>query len=409
MRYPPAMKRSGRALVLASLLAACAPATAPTSETGRTDAPPTTSGPEASATTAASAPPLPSSTSAPDARVTFAWRGPEPSGAKSYDGPIAISTRVGTCRFVFDSKTVRQSIECAQGEGKSATRLWGWDERASSSPYAALASDEDTLFVARYSPIASGCEVRAFELESGRERYRVPVRGLGPVDHSQYANEVQLALTKDKLEILGWESAGRYVEQLEPFSGRFVSTVRIGENGKMSRIVASREPPRPEPPHPGLAGAVRWGYRGSTQSDDVDRDAEVSIGKVRCRFTVDKKKDTSHLGCEDASKHQLFGIDRAKQSVHTVALATDGERLFVADYIAIATGVIVSAIDPSSGARLWSTNLFGAGPVSHSKYRNSVQMAMVDRRLVVFGWESAGKYVEILDPASGADLGNRAE
>lgn len=400
------MKRMGRALVLGWSFAACAPTSAPI-EMGAADTPPSTStatSVEPTSTASASAAIAPV-----DASVTFAWRGPEPRGPKAYEQPISISTAVGTCRFVLDSKTEMQSIECLQGEGKGAARLWGWDERTSSSSYAALASDQETLYVARYSPIASGCELRAFELESGRERYRVPIRGLGPVAHSQYANEVQLARSKDKLEVLGWESAGRYVEQIEPFTGRFVSTVRIGESGKMTRVLASREAATPEPPHPGLAGAVRWGYQGSGQADDLYRDVEVAVGKVRCRFSVDKKSDTSHLRCEDPSKRRLFGIDRAKLSVHTVALATDGQRLFVADYLAMATGVTVSAMSPTTGSRLWSTDLFGVGPVSHSKYRNSVQMAMVDGRLAVFGWESAGKYVEVLDPTSGADLGNRLE
>lgn len=50
----------------------------------------------------------------------------------------------------------------------------------------------------------------------------------------------------------------------------------------------------------------------------------------------------------------------------------------------------------------WKTQLEGVGPIGHSEYLNAVQLRMIDGRPTVFGWESAAKYIESLDPTTGA-------
>jgi len=82
-------------------------------------------------------------------------------------------------------------------------------------------------------------------------------------------------------------------------------------------------------------------------------------------------------------------------------------KLYAALYSEIATGCRVLAQDAASGNVLWDTPLRGLGPSHHSKYSNLVQMRFIDDRLVVFGNESGGKYVEVLDPDSGQLLSSR--
>jgi len=46
------------------------------------------------------------------------------------------------------------------------------------------------------------------------------------------------------------------------------------------------------------------------------------------------------------------------------------------------------------------------GPVEHSAYANAVRISVEAERVIVRGWESAGRYAEVLDARTGAILGN---
>ena len=81
--------------------------------------------------------------------------------------------------------------------------------------------------------------------------------------------------------------------------------------------------------------------------------------------------------------------------------------LFIGLYSGKSTGCHVLAINIALSEVIWECQLLGLGSVGHSRYRNSVQMCFIDNKLFVFGWESSGKYIEILDPDSGALLLNR--
>jgi hypothetical protein len=49
----------------------------------------------------------------------------------------------------------------------------------------------------------------------------------------------------------------------------------------------------------------------------------------------------------------------------------------------------------------------GIGPTLHSKYGNRVQLRVINNWLVVFGDESGGRYVEVVDSKNGQRLSNR--
>lgn len=82
--------------------------------------------------------------------------------------------------------------------------------------------------------------------------------------------------------------------------------------------------------------------------------------------------------------------------------------LFVARFHPMASGVEVIAYDTEHARERWRRFLYGAGPITHSRYRNEVQLRVVDGRLHVLGWETAERYLEVLDAASGQTVGYRA-
>lgn len=87
----------------------------------------------------------------------------------------------------------------------------------------------------------------------------------------------------------------------------------------------------------------------------------------------------------------------------------DGPRRYTALHAASAPGCRVQAHDAASGRLLWETRLQALqGGGHHSKYSNAVQLRLVGGRLAVFGKESSGRYVEVLDTATGAQLYHQA-
>lgn len=82
--------------------------------------------------------------------------------------------------------------------------------------------------------------------------------------------------------------------------------------------------------------------------------------------------------------------------------------LYRADYDSGSTGCAVVAFDLKAGKVLWTTTLKGLGPISHSKYRNHVWMERLDEAvLAVYGKESAGRYVELVDYKAGQTIGHK--
>jgi hypothetical protein len=83
-------------------------------------------------------------------------------------------------------------------------------------------------------------------------------------------------------------------------------------------------------------------------------------------------------------------------------LVRSGDTLVAADYHPHATGCTLAAWSLASGERLWTAPLAGLGEIGHSKYHNLVTLEIVDGLAVARSEESAGRYVEAVDLASGA-------
>ena len=85
-----------------------------------------------------------------------------------------------------------------------------------------------------------------------------------------------------------------------------------------------------------------------------------------------------------------------------------GDVLVYADFLSSRTGCSVVAYDLKNKKQLWKTDLKGLGPIAHFGYSNSVNLEIINNDAVrVFGNESAGQYLEIVDLKSGKTVGHQ--
>ena len=86
----------------------------------------------------------------------------------------------------------------------------------------------------------------------------------------------------------------------------------------------------------------------------------------------------------------------------------NGDVLIYADFMPSRTGCSVVAFDLKKQKQLWKTNLKGLGDIAHFRYANSVNLDIInDDAVRVFGKESAGQYLEIVDRKTGKTVGHR--
>ena len=81
--------------------------------------------------------------------------------------------------------------------------------------------------------------------------------------------------------------------------------------------------------------------------------------------------------------------------------------LYRADFEPGRAGCAVIAYDLRGAKPLWKTHLWGVPVGSHSQYENRINLEIDDRHLIVYGKESYGRYIEILDLKTGKTVGQR--
>jgi hypothetical protein len=88
--------------------------------------------------------------------------------------------------------------------------------------------------------------------------------------------------------------------------------------------------------------------------------------------------------------------------------ALNGDVLVYAAFHPSSTGCAVVAYDLKNRKQLWKADLKGIGPIDHFRYSNSVNLTIINNNAVeVFGKESAGQYLEIVDLKTGKTVGHR--
>ena len=83
-------------------------------------------------------------------------------------------------------------------------------------------SKDSTLFYADFTPWASGCALVAYDLANKKELWKAPLKGLGPISHFGYSNNVALELAGDAVKVTGHETAGNYIEFVDTKTGKTV-------------------------------------------------------------------------------------------------------------------------------------------------------------------------------------------
>ena len=151
------------------------------------------------------------------------------------------------------------------------------------------------------------------------------------------------------------------------------------------------------------ASAIDWEW-DETETEEA---AATTAGRLfSVAFAPDRK--TAELRCRDLTDDIIRWSHRLLTPAEDrVAMAADADNVYVALYWHGSTGCQVLAFDGGSGRRLWETRLVGLGSVGHSRYANRVQMRIREGKVAVFGNEASGKYIEVLDPATGEQVQHR--
>ena len=152
----------------------------------------------------------------PPTAIAWQWSGDAPGFGRSfYRAPRTVTEGGVTCTFTYREKAGDATTACASGERD----LWRADEGHAFVADAALVIHRGTLYVARFSDIATGCTLSAFDARTGVKRWTRKLAGIGPIGHSEYLNAVELRVVGGRPVAFGWESSGRYIEALDPATG----------------------------------------------------------------------------------------------------------------------------------------------------------------------------------------------
>lgn len=159
--------------------------------------------------------------------IAWHWDGDQPGFGKSfYHEPRTANDGELECRFTYAPNLARTLCSFAGRE------LWHQDDAHAFVEDAALVLDHGTLYSARYSDIATGCTMHAFDARTGVERWKTHLLGIGPIGHSEYLNAVELRMVDGRPTAFGWESGGRYVEALDPATGVDAFHVDLGASSQ---------------------------------------------------------------------------------------------------------------------------------------------------------------------------------
>jgi hypothetical protein len=85
----------------------------------------------------------------------------------------------------------------------------------------------DVIFVAKFSPFATGCTVVAHDLKRRKQLWECKLRGNPPPGHSKYHNRVIILSSGGAVIVYGKESNGRYIEYVDAETGKTVGHKKL--------------------------------------------------------------------------------------------------------------------------------------------------------------------------------------
>lgn len=107
------------------------------------------------------------------------------------------------------------------------------------------------------------------------------------------------------------------------------------------------------------------------------------------------------VGIVWASRIQGYG-----ESVQAIFHRTRG-RMYISRHPQVSFGCTLHAVDLATGAVVWELGLRGVGAAAHSAYHNDVHVRLVGDDLIVFGHETYGRYIEVVDTLTGKTKAHR--
>lgn len=177
------------------------------------------------------------------------------------------------------------------------------------------------------------------------------------------------------------------------------SVVVVGSLATVAILIAglavgTRTPPPPSPAPP-------------PPEDSVGPSAELPPWRWSREQSGWEYSAKRYLADTEMRRAKTLILNPEVSELYTAVFTRQANTLYVARFCRIATGCNVEAIDFPSGRQLWAVALEGIGPTHHSKYRNGVNIEADRGRVIVFGNEAHGRYVEVLDARTGKQLGNQ--
>jgi hypothetical protein len=164
------------------------------------------------------------------------------------------------------------------------------------------------------------------------------------------------------------------------------------------------------------------------RADDKPQTSEVDLQKWADRLEwKPPREDLRSCLLYEASEYQVESVrKKGERGVLTVRVS-DGEKelysfkahagtvfferdgvMFHTQYSPVSSGCSIVAFDLKAKKELWKTRLQALPLKPHSAYHNEVKVEPHDAGLlVVYGYESYGKYVEIVDRNTGKTVGHK--
>lgn len=280
----------------------------------------------------------------------------------------------------------RVTVERQDGTGKSLWRVeLDRSDGRNRTRTGAIETSQDRVYISLFDPGELGCIVLALDAGTGELRWQTPLMEPKPELFSLFFNQVQLDIVGGKVVVFRDEGKFRSIAVLEPENGTILSSVPT--DGALASIPWSWNLPE----RPPAKGPRRFeGLQGSSyELVQQDRNRPAALKKL------------------DSKGVQLWEFKPESDRTGEGTLLQIDDTVFLACHSAIASGVWIFALDAGTGGLRWKAHPLGAGPILHSKYHNAVGLRWLSDHLVVFGKESAGNYIEVLDPTTGRTLANQ--
>lgn len=152
-------------------------------------------------------------------------------------------------------------------------------------------------------------------------------------------------------------------------------------------------------------------WRWSEEKASIDYCAKTHLPDFDVKLQFEKQYYTPvEIRNKDGkSVYKCNDANGSFQSHRSIVFARWKNIIFITDFCPISTGCTIVAVNLESGKEIWRNRLFGTGPTPrlHSKYSNSINIETDGKRVIVFGKESDGMYVEHLDINTGKTIANQ--